>query len=367
MKVTVGREELLKPLQMITGVVERRQTLPILANCLIDAGPDGVRFTGTDLEIEITGRLAEGRVDKPGTVTVSSWKLLEITRTLAEGSEVVLEADGEKLVLSSARSRFSLATLPARDFPGVDAVEGEVSFRIEPATLAGLMHKTGFAMAHQDVRYYLNGLLMELHQGKLRAVATDGHRLAYGEAAADITRDPAQQVIVPRKAVQELQRILREAGDLVTVRLDQNHLCVEGDDFRFVSKLIDGKFPDYQGVIPRHDKLNAEIDRDVFRQALTQAGKLVNEKYRGVRLEFSPDGLRVTANNPEQEQAEVEVQVTYDGPVQEIGFNVQYLLDILGVTEGESVKVWLADPNSSIRIEDEADPDACYVVMPMML
>lgn len=370
MKLKMNREQLLKPLQMITGVVERKQTSPILANCLIDASGDSVWITGTDQEIQVSSRMAlddSGEIVEAGRLTASSWKLLEVVRSLREGASVELVTESERLVLKSDRSRFTLATLPVTDFPAADQVEGTAGFQIEPAQLLEVIQKTAFAMANQDVRYYLNGLLLELQQGQLKAVATDGHRLACSSSSAAIDLEVPQQMIVPRKAVQELGRILRECTEPVTLRSDQRHLGVESSEFNFLTKLIDGRFPDYRGVIPTHDQLMARVERDAMRQALIQAGKLVNEKYRGVRLEFVQDGVKISASNPDQEQAEIEIAVEYSGESIEIGFNIQYLLDVFSVTGGEFVKVWLGDANSSVRIEEEDDSNTCYVVMPMML
>lgn len=367
MKLKANREQLLKPLQMITGVVERKQTSPILANCLIDASGESVWMTGTDQEIQISSRMPEGEILDAGRVTASSWKLLEVVRSLREGADVALGMESDRLVLRSDRSRFTLATLPVNDFPAADEVEGGNGFKVEPAQLLEVIQKTAFAMANQDVRYYLNGLMLELQKGQLKAVATDGHRLACSSSAAEIELDAPQQVIVPRKAVQELARILRESTDPVLLRSDARHFGVESGEFSFLTKLIDGRFPDYRGVIPTHDQLVARVERDSMRQALVQAGKLVNEKYRGVRLEFSEDCLKISASNPDQEQAEIEIGLEFSGEPVEIGFNIQYLLDVFSVTGGDHLKIWLADANSSVRIEEEDETETCYVVMPMML
>lgn len=367
MKLSANREQLLKPLQMVTGVVERKQTSPILANCLIDASSGSVWLTGTDQEIQVSSRMMECEVLETGRATASCWKLLEVVRSLREGANVSLVIENDRLVLKSDRSRFTLATLPVTDFPGADQVEAGEGFRVEPEGLFGLIQRTGFAMANQDVRYYLNGLMLELQKGQIKAVATDGHRLACSSASALIEIEAPQQLIVPRKAVQELARILRESTEPVALRADARHLGVESAEFSFLTKLIDGRFPDYRSVIPNHDQLVARVERDAMRQALVQAGKLVNEKYRGVRLEFGADSLKITASNPDQEHAEIEIGVEFGGDPVEIGFNIQYLLDVFSVSGGDYLKIWLGDANSSVRIEEEDDSGTCYVVMPMML
>ncbi len=367
MKITTTREALIRPIQMVTGVIERRQTLPVLANCKLSADADGVWFTGTDLEIQVTARVESCLVEEPGVLTVSGWKLLEIVRALREESEVTASLSGDKLQLSSGRSRFSLATLPVRDFPGVEDVQSAQPLQLEASALQELLGRSSFAMANQDLRYYLNGLLLELRQGEMRAVATDGHRLACAHLQADITGDVVQQVIVPRKAVQELERILRETDGEVSLDLDKNHIAIIGSGFRLVSKLIEGKFPDYQAVIPQHDQVQATLERDEFRQALNQAAKLANERYLGVRLAFESERLLVSANNPDQESAEIEIACEFTGEPLEIGFNVQYLLDAVSAVEGEKVQIWLDNPQSSIRVEEPGNDAVRYVVMPMML
>ncbi len=367
MKITTTREALIRPIQMVTGVIERRQTLPVLANCKLSVGEDGVWFTGTDLEIQVTAKVESCLVEAPGVLTVSGWKLLEIVRALREESEIVVALSGEKLQLSSGRSRFSLSTLPVRDFPGVEETKAASPLQMDAGVLQQLLGRSSFAMAHQDLRYYLNGLLLELRQGQIRAVATDGHRLACTQVQADITGDEVSQVIVPRKAVQELERILREASGSVEISLDRNHFAVRGPGFNLISKLIEGKFPDYQAVIPPHDVIHAEVEREEFRQALNQAAKLANERYLGVRLAFSSDRIVVSANNPDQESAEIELAAEFSGEPLEIGFNVQYLLDAVTAVEADKVQIWMDTPQSSIRIEEPGNDAVRYVVMPMML
>jgi len=367
MKLEIAREELLKPLQQVIGAVERRQTLPALANVLLRADDEGLAVTATDLEIELRARVAVG-VERSGETTVAARKLLDICRTLPSAANVVLELDGERVVLRSGRSRFTLATLPPAEFPVIDEVQGEVEFQLPQGNLKASIERIGFAMAQQDVRYYLNGLLVELAGDRLRTVATDGHRLSLCEVAAELPAGESQQVIVPRKGVNELARLLEEdAESPATVRLGGNHVQVEMPGLRFTSKLIDGRFPDYTRVVPEGGSSELRADRETLRQALARTSILSNEKYKGVRLAMSADGLRIQTHNPDQEEAEEEVEVVYEGEPLEIGFNVVYLLDILGSLGGDSVRARFNDSNSSVLITDPADETCRHVVMPMRL
>jgi DNA polymerase-3 subunit beta len=365
MKLSASREALLEPLQAVIGVVERRQTMPILANVLIVARGNEVSVTATDLEVEMVAS-TELTVDQDGEVTVPGRKLLDICKALSDGAQVKLDVSGDKATLKSGRSRFTLATLPAADFPTVDSMTAEQSVVLEQPAMKRLLEKSHFSMAHQDVRYYLNGLLFEIDAGKLRAVATDGHRLATCEVKTESDATGAHQVIVPRKGVLELQRLLGDDGT-VTLAIGSNHIQAQVGGIRFTSKLIDGRFPDYRRVIPNRVETVITADREELRHALTRAAILSNEKYRGVRLDMRPNMLKIQAHNPEQEEAEEEVEVAYDGDTMEIGFNVNYLLDALGALKGDTVTVQVTDPSSSCLIWDEATEGCEYVVMPMRL
>ena len=365
MKLSASREALLEPLQAVIGVVERRQTMPILANVLIVARGNEVSVTATDLEVEMVAS-TELTVDQDGEVTVPGRKLLDICKALSDGAQVKLDVSGDKATLKSGRSRFTLATLPAADFPTVDSMTAEQSVVLEQPAMKRLLEKSHFSMAHQDVRYYLNGLLFEIDAGRLRAVATDGHRLATCEVKTESDATGAHQVIVPRKGVLELQRLLGDDGT-VTLAIGSNHIQAQVGGIRFTSKLIDGRFPDYRRVIPNRVETVITADREDLRHALTRAAILSNEKYRGVRLDMRPNTLKIQAHNPEQEEAEEEVEVAYDGDTMEIGFNVNYLLDALGALKGDTVTVQVTDPSSSCLIWDEATEGCEYVVMPMRL
>lgn len=365
MKFSAEREVLLKPLQAVIGVVERRQTMPILANVLIGARDGQLSITATDLEVELVASTSLD-VDTAGEVTVPGRKLLDICRALPEGAKVAFSVSGDKATVRSGRSKFTLATLPAAEFPSVDEITTEDRIEVDQGTLARLLERTHFSMAQQDVRYYLNGLLVETGDGALRAVATDGHRLALCEAGLDGGSGATKQVIVPRKGVLELQRLLGEEGG-VTVALSSNHIRIELDGIRFTSKLIDGRFPEYDRVIPKNPGNELTADRGVLRGALQRTAILSNEKYRGIRLVLRDGGLVLQAHNPEQEEAEEEVEVEYKGDDLEIGFNVNYLLDALGAIDGDTVTVGFMDANSSCLVRDTSNDDCKYVVMPMRL
>ncbi|MDZ7748227.1 MAG: DNA polymerase III subunit beta [Halofilum sp. (in: g-proteobacteria)] len=367
MKLEIAREALLKPLQQVIGAVERRQTLPALGNVLVSAGEEGLQLAATDLEIELRAEVGVA-VEQAGETTVAARKLLDICRTLPTGASVRLEQDGERVTVRSGRSRFTLATLPASEFPLIDDVQGEVDFTLGQAELKHAIERIGFAMAQQDVRYYLNGLLLELAGDRLRTVATDGHRLSLCETPAELPAGDGQQVIVPRKGVNELARLLDEqAEEPARIRIGGSHVQVSLPGLRFTSKLIDGRFPDYTRVVPEGGSNELRGDRETLRQALARTSILSNEKYKGVRLGMGPEGLRIQTHNPDQEEAEEEVEVSYEGEPLEIGFNVVYLLDILGSLEGDEVRAQFNDSNSSVLITDPAADDCRHVVMPMRL
>ena len=369
MKFSISREALLKPLNLVAGVVERRQTLPILANVLLVLEGDRLSLTGTDLEVELVGRVLLPSAGDSGEVTVPARKLVDICKSLPESSNIEFSVKEGKVTVKSGRSRFTLSTLPAREFPNVEDSMGTHQFTLQQGQLKRLIDRTGFAMAQQDVRYYLNGMLWELSAKQLRVVATDGHRLAMCTVPdkVDVNGDGDAQVILPRKGVLELARLLLEDDAEIAVVIGSNHIRATTDDFTFTSKLVDGKFPDYQRVLPRSPDKIVLGSRLELRQAFTRTAILSNEKYRGVRLKLTENALDIVANNPEQEEAEETVPVEYPGEPLEIGFNVSYLLDVLGVLSGESIKLSLADPNSSALLEESEAGDSLYVVMPMRL
>ena len=337
MHFSIQREALLKPLQLVAGVVERRQTLPVLSNVLLVVQGQQLSLTGTDLEVELVGRVALEDAAEPGEITVPARKLMDICKSLPSDALISIRLDDQKVVIKSGRSRFTLSTLPANDFPTVEEGPGSLSFTVEQGKLRKLIERSAFAMAQQDVRYYLNGMLIEVSSGMLRAVATDGHRLAMCSMQAGIEQPDRHQVIVPRKGILELARLLNDQVAEVSIVLPRG-----GD------KLVVG-------------------DRQLLREAFSRTAILSNEKYRGIRLQLESGLLKIQANNPEQEEAEEEVVVDYNGGSLEIGFNVSYLLDVLGVMTTEQVRLILSDANSSALVQEFDNDDSAYVVMPMRL
>ena len=366
MKLTAEREKLLSPLQAVIGVVERRQTMPVLANVLLGVRDGRLSITATDLEVELVAG-TEVTVQDAGDITVPGRKLLDILRALPEKSSVSLSVEGEKVVIKAGRSRFSLSTLPAADFPVIDDINAQQTVQIPRKELLRLLEKTHFSMAQQDVRYYLNGMLLEIDAQVLRAVATDGHRLALCETALTTKAKTSQQVIVPRKGVLELQRVLSNDEGTADLAIGSNHVRAQIGDIRFTSKLIDGRFPEYSRVIPATPATTIKADRDVLRQALQRTAILSNEKYRGIRVTVKKNVITVQAHNPEQEEAEEEIEVSYEGLDLEVGFNVNYLLDALAAIDGHEVELGLTDSNSSCLIRSPGSAGARYVVMPMRL
>jgi DNA polymerase III subunit beta len=365
MKLSASREELLAPLQSVMGVVERRQTMPVLANVLLVARGDKLTVTGTDLEVELVAASSVS-VQQAGDVTVPGRKLLEIMRTLPEKAKVSLTREAERVVVKAGRSRFTLSSLPASEFPVIEEINAKQVIRVGRAHFSRLIEKTHFAMAQQDVRYYLNGTMLETSGKTLRAVATDGHRLSLAETELAAAAESGQQVIVPRKGILELQRILAGDGEL-ELSIGSNHVRAQIGDIRFTSKLIDGKFPEYGRVIPAKPPYAMSAARDVLRQALQRTSILSNEKYRGVRLSFGKNLLTIQAHNPEQEEAEDQIEVGYTGSEMEIGFNVTYLLDALAAIDVDTVEVALTDSNSSCLIRAPGENSVKFVVMPMRL
>lgn len=365
MKFTISRDALLKPLNLVAGVVERRQTLPILSNVLLTLDGSQLSLTGTDLEVELVGRVQLDDMGTNGEVTVPARKLVDICKSLPDGSDIEFSVDSGKATVKAGRSRFTLSTLPASDFPQVDEAKGDTAIELPQSVLKRLIERTAFAMAQQDVRYYLNGMYLEVKSGRLRMVATDGHRLALC-TADDSVDAPDASLIIPRKGVLELARLL-EGDDPITLVIGANHVRAANKQFTFTSKLVDGKFPDYERVLPKSPDKSVIGDRLELRQAFTRTAILSNEKYRGVRLSLKSGILEITANNPEQEQAEEVVNVEYEGNDLEVGFNVSYLLDVMSVLDSEKVRFSLSDSASSALLEEAEAGDSMYVVMPMRL
>ena len=366
MKFSIDRDTLLKPLQLVCGAVEKRHNVPILSNLLVEVSGHTLKLTGTDLEVELVGQaVVHGDIEE-GRTTVPARKLLDIVKSLPEQSELKVEQQDNKWLLRSGRSRFSLATLPAEEYPNVEAFQAEIEFSIKQGMLKSIIDSTQFSMANQDVRYYLNGLLFETEGNTLRAIATDGHRLALSHRTIE-AQLPEKQVIVPRKGIMEMARLL-ESDDLdITIAIGDNAIRATTANTVFTSKLVDGRFPDYRRVLPKGGDKIVIASRNHLKQALTRASILSNEKFRGVRIQLENGLLKITANNPEQEEAEEIIDVEYNNQALEIGFNVSYLLDVLNNLKSDDVRITLIDGNSSALIENHLEEDSMYVVMPMRL
>lgn len=370
MKVSINREILLAPLQTVCSVVERRQTLPILSNILIKFESNSLTLTGTDLEVEMITKLnlSDGETNAEiGTITLPAKKFLDIVKTLPENSIINIVIEKDRAEIRSGRSRFVLATLAADEFPSLESLKDPFTCSINQSKLKKLLDKTQFSMAQQDVRYYLNGLLLELNNDNLRAVATDGHRLALCDMNANISITEPLQVIIPRKGVTELTRLLSNIDDDIELQVSKNHIRVNLPNATFTSKLIDGKFPDYEKVIPKNLDISINFDRVELHSALQRASVLSNEKYRGMRLTLADNLLKATVHNPEQEEAEEEMEINYSGSALDIGFNVSYFLDALNAIENDSVNMNLLDSNSSCLLQTESESNCKYVIMPMRL
>jgi DNA polymerase-3 subunit beta len=360
------RDELLAPLSAVSGIIERRHTLPILSNVLIERSGDALGFLATDIEIQIAARSAIPASAETRAITVGARKLLDILRALPDG-EVTLQQQDKRLQVKAGKSRFALQTLAAEDFPRLAKPAGEAAkFKLEQKALRRLLALVQYAMAQQDIRYYLNGLLMVVEEGSLKLVATDGHRLAY--AALKIGGElPRQEVIVPRKTVLELTKLLADSDDPVNIELSGTQAAFSFGTIELVSKLIDGKFPDYTRVIPTGHKNKLQAGREPLRQALQRAAILSNEKFRGVRWVVGEGSLKIVSSNAEQEEANEELEVDYKGDSLDIGFNVNYLLDVLNNVGGEGIECAFGDAASSALITYGSEKDFKYVVMPMRI
>lgn len=366
MKFSIERSHLLKPLQQVSGALGGRPTLPILGNLLLKVEENTLSMTATDLEVELISRVTLEGDFEAGSITVPSRKFLDICRGLPDNSVITFVLEGDRVQVRSGRSRFSLATLPANDFPNIEDWQSEVEVSLTQAELRGLIEKTQFSMANQDVRYYLNGMLFEIDGTTLRSVATDGHRMAVSlvSLGADFAN---KQIIVPRKGVQELVKLLDAPEQPVVLQIGSSNVRAEVNNFVFTSKLVDGRFPDYRRVMPQTTTKTLEADCDELRQAFSRAAILSNEKFRGVRVNLADSEMRITANNPEQEEAEEMLDVTFEGDAIEIGFNVSYVLDVLNTLRCERVRLSMSDANASALIENADDDSALYVVMPIRL
>jgi DNA polymerase III subunit beta len=368
MKISTTRNDLLNALNKVIGVVERRQTLPILSNLLAEVTETDLFLTGTDLEIEMRTSVSVQNFE-PGRSTLPARKLYDLCRGLPEGAAIDVSISGDRATVKSGRSRYTLACLSADDFSTLDSGALEHEVRLPAEALLGLIQRTQFAMAQQDVRFYLNGLLLQLLPDRVNAVTTDGHRLAFAnvELSTGLSGTTPFDLIVPRKAVLELSRLLaHEEGD-VTLGFGQGQIRLQVEGLQLVSKLIDGRFPEYERVIPQHCDKHIELDRERFRQALARCSIFANDKFKGVRLTLGDATLTLQSNNPEHEEAEEVLDVAYQGEALEIGFNVTYLLDALSAVTSETVTLSLRNADASGLVTSPAEPSLRYVVMPMRL
>jgi DNA polymerase-3 subunit beta len=364
----IEKDVLLRPLQAVSGIVERRHTLPILSNVMMEADGTALNLLATDLEIQVVTSAVLEKAASRYAVTVSARKLQDILRSLPEKTMVSLDAQEGRLQVKAGKSRFNLQTLPAQDFPKLaDGGDGAVSVRLPQKVLRQQLLLVQYGMAQQDIRYYLNGLLLVVEDRQLTMVATDGHRLAYAAAKLPHPVETRSEVIIPRKAVLELAKLLVDGEDEVEIQILPNQAQFRFSGIDLVSKVVDGKFPDYTRVIPINYKKHFTLDRLLLQQALQRAAILSNEKFRGVRWVISASSLKIVCTNAEQEEAEEELDIDYNGDALDIGFNITYLLDVLNNLDAKDVDCAVGDANSSMLMSVPGNKEFKYVVMPMRI
>ncbi|MEO8417218.1 MAG: DNA polymerase III subunit beta [Methylophilaceae bacterium] len=367
MNIKINRDTLLKPLSSVSGIVERRHTLPILSNLLLEAKQDKIVLTATDLEMQISLSI-ETAVGSELSTTISAKKLLDICRSLPENAEINLTPQESRIQVKAGKSRFNLQTLPAADYPVMSkaAASAGAVIKIGQKTLKRLFKQVEFAMAQQDIRYYLNGLLFEVSANRLNVVGTDGHRLSF--TSTELSQNyEKQELILPRKTVVELIKLLDESDEEVSIEIATGQVNFTFGDIRLISKVIDGKFPDYTRVIPTGHQNSYTVDRLTILLSMQRASILSNEKYRGIRMVLDKDSLRLISTNSEQEEAEEELEINYSGDPLDIGFNVTYMIDVLNNVDNENIIFSFADANSSCLVTVPNDSNYKYVVMPMRI
>ncbi len=365
--VKTNRDTLLRPLQIVSGIVERRHTLPILANILIRKEGEKVSFLSTDIEVQITTNAKVGSGGEAAATTVAARKLLDILRALPDTDDVSLTLSNKRMTVQSGKSRFALQTLAAEEFPTVaQADHYNATVTLPQKTLKYLFNMVYFSMAQQDIRYYLNGLLLVLDGKSVIAVATDGHRLAFCQVATQ-QEFARQEVIIPRKTIIELQRLLEETDEPVQLEIANNQVKLSFADIELISKLVEGKFPDYTRVVPKGYKNDFTISRDQFLRSLQRVAIMTSDKFKGVRWVVTPGSLKISSTNAEQEEAIEELVIDYGGDSVDIGFNVTYLLDVLNNLKDDNVNIALGDANASALITVPENADFNYVVMPMRI
>jgi len=363
----LAKNALLAPLMVVAGAVEKKHTLPILSNILVQVSDNHVILNATDTEIEMLTKIECSEIQGSGSTTVPAKKLIDICRSFSDESVIVFSYSDQKVTLKQGRSRFKLSTLEADEFPNIDDEVKDVEFSIERLALIDLFQSTHFAMAHQDVRYYLNGLLLDMNNNKLTAVATDGHRLALSELVVSDCFSP-HKVILPRKSIYEILRVLSNTEDeKLNIAISKNHFYLYTSTLTFITKLIEGRFPVYSKLIPKNNNKEVVINRDLFKSSLSRVAILANEKNRGVLLTMTPCLLTIAANNQEQEEAEESLEADTMGDEIKIGVNAGYLLDVLGNLDSGDVKLSFSDPNRSIFIESASVAKSQYIIMPVKI
>ena len=366
MQIKINREILLKPLTSVTGIVERRHTLPILSNLLLEAKSNNIQLTATDLEMQISLNI-ESKFTGELSTTISAKKFLDICRSLPDGVDIDMLSSESRITVKAGKSRFNLQTLPAADYPVMTKVAGNgIRIKISQIEFKRLLKQVEFAMAQQDIRYYLNGLLLEVNENKLNLVGTDGHRLSFTSTTLNETYDKTE-VILPRKTVVELIKLLDDSENEVSIEISAGQVNFAFNEIKLISKVIDGKFPDYHRVIPTGHQNTFSVNRVAVLTAMQRASILSNEKYRGIRMVLSANNLKLISTNTEQEEAEEELEIDYAKDAMDIGFNVTYLIDVLNNTQQENVNFSFADANSSCLITVPDDDNYKYVVMPMRI
>lgn len=361
------KETILKPLQIVNGIIERKQTLPILSNVLIEKQANKIRLTATDLEIQITTIVNNDSSDENNcAITIGGKKIQDILRMLPDQSIISIETKENKAIIKSNKSKYTLQTLPSQDFPRLsEQLENTKKIALSQTKLKKLLESVQYAMANQDVRYYLNGVLIIIENNQLKVVATDGHRLAYNECDIEGNYDK-QEIILPRKAVTELCKLLNNSTEMVELEFTPQQIKASFSDIVLVTKVIDGKFPDYERVIPKYTN-HLNMDRTLIQQALQRASILSNEKFRGVRIVLTEKTFTIISSNSEQEEAQEEIETEYHGEALDIGFNINYLLDGINNVHSDNVILSFGDPNSSLLISSSENKDFRYVVMPMRI
>ena len=367
MNIKIPRSELLPALNLVSSVVEKRQTLPILANLYLNHEDGKLNLVGTDLEVEISETI-QGAEGDNGRFTLSSRKILDISRMLPDEAIISLKMDGDNVVVSSGRSRYTLKTLEADEFPRIEANNWEERFKIKQLSLKSLLDKTSFAMAVQDVRYYLNGVLFEIGQNQLRAIATDGHRLAQTDVDIDLSVNEVRQLIIPRKAIAEVNRFIDgDSEQEITIEMNKNHLKLTKDDTILITKLIDGKFPEFKGVLETELNIVLTTNRLEFIETMNRAAVLTTDRFKGVKINLEPGVMRITANNPEQEEAIEELVLDYQGESIETGYNVSYLIEAARVIGTENIELHLQGNDGICIMKQPEDEKSTWLIMPMRI